>query len=225
MVTNKQIEKWNNYFNGLSPEQKRVAIAEDVLLQMKTKKIVPHSGTYFKIDDDGDIDSDSQISLQKLLPRKTCQTCALGALFHSHIKYNNKVTFKDYYNDPIGDLITSKLKDYFIHEQLSMIEYAFEGFHGGIFDVNPMYASLNGQAQFADNVDRYENIPQDFIKKLQDSNSYFHHLEINDENYDYEDFRMYQIMHNIIRNNGTFVPTDLKIEKWKTKKKTVQKCN
>ena len=216
MVTNTQIKKWNNYFNGLSPEEKRVAIAKDVIAQLKAEKIQACSGVYIDIED---VPNDGNISLQKYLPETQCEVCALGALFHSHIKYNNKVSYKDYLNESTSNLIVEKLQNYFSFEQMSMIEYAFEGFNYGICDDEPDYYDLLGIGTYPIDKDRREKVPKDFVIKLQESHEYFLHLNTNNTNNKRSTFRLYQIMMNIIRNNGTFVPTDLKIEKWKKKTK------
>lgn len=212
MVTNKQTEKWNNYFIGLSPEQQRIAIAQDVIAQMKAGKIIPESGTYFEIPDYY-TPNDGNTSLQKLLPQITCNVCALGAMFHSHIKYNNKVTYEEYDGAYISDLLSNKLNEYFDPKQLAMIEYAFEGFgHDLDPDFNICYWDLRGVAKNIGN-STSDTVEEEFLTDLLNSHEYFDYL-IDGTNSN-EDYRMYQIMHNIIRNNGTFVPTDLTIEKWK----------
>lgn len=215
MITNTQIQKWNNYFNSLSPEQKRVAIAKDVIAQLNAKKIIPESGTYFAIEDNPD---DYDVSLQKHLPKTQCSVCALGSLFYSHVKFNNKVTYGDYLKAWTSDLIVEELNNYFDFEQLGMIEYAFEGFDGSLSDDKPKYYDLNGISSCPVNDSEFAYVPKEFLNNLKYSYQYFLHLV--NQNERGEDFRLYQIMNNIIRNNGTFVPTDLKIKKWKKTQKT-----
>lgn len=219
MVTNRQIKKWNDYFESLSPENKRVAIAKDVIAQMKINKIDPCSGVYFDINDGPE---DQEISLQKYLPETTCNVCALGALFYSHIKFNNKVTYKNYYDVATSDLIVNKLKDYFSFEQMCMIETSFEGFNIEVFDEIVRYNNLSGIVGSPSYANRYDTIDDELKLRLQESFLYYEHLSSKDTKERYENFRLFQIMSNIIRNNGTFVPTDLTIEKWKTTKKTTK---
>lgn len=47
----------------MTNKEKRVALAKDVLAQLRAKKLAPRTGTYCRVDDDG-----------------TCHVCALGAL-------------------------------------------------------------------------------------------------------------------------------------------------
>jgi hypothetical protein len=146
-------------------------------------------------------------------------------MFHSHIKFNNKVTYRDYLKGRSGsDLIVNRLKKYFSFQQMAMIEHAFEGFDMGIFSDEPKYHDLSGIASYPVNSKSSNNISEKFKNNLQKCNSYNFHLRTsnnftNNKHLNLDEFILFQIMSNIIRNNGTFVPTDLKIEKWKTKKK------
>lgn len=169
MTSKKTIEKWNNYFNSLSTEEKRVAIAKDVLAQIKDKRLIPMSMIYFVINTTLDESSSIQANLNKV----TCHACALGSLMFSHIKYNNKVTVREGSSICNNNSISERLKDYFDRTQLNLIETAFEKW-------------------FTDE----SNTTDEIIASKYCNNS---------EN---SEQRIIKIMKNLIRNKGTFVPTD-----------------
>src|SRR5579885_1896683 len=100
----KQITRANAAFAKLSKAEQRVAIAKDVLKQLKAKKIRPKFGVYLGMPSRSDDlnfrkhlipnlmdeklnDKDLQEVLQKI---PTCEACALGSMFYCSVKkYDN----------------------------------------------------------------------------------------------------------------------------------------
>lgn len=220
MVTNKQIQKWNNYFESLSPEEKRVALAQDVIQQLKAEKIIANNRVYLSIEDFGEQFIGNETSAQKILPEITCSVCALGGLFHSYIKYKNNVNI-DLIEEGCPVKLINKfsetLNKYFDDFQLILIETAFESFE---------YREYFEDEEFAGyDLEGYDGKYKDIIfnndqkNQIFKSEEYAENLNLTGEENDYTEILLFNIMRNIIRNNGTFVPTDLKLEKWKKKTK------
>lgn len=114
----------------MKKEDMRVAIAKDVLKRLKAKKLIAAHGIYASFEKPtkaGDLKS----QLQEL---GSCQVCALGALFVSHVAMNNKyevsrIDAERRGHDPAraADMRAS-LGEHFNSEQLMKIEAVFEGF-------------------------------------------------------------------------------------------------
>ncbi|HMT01702.1 MAG TPA: hypothetical protein PKD00_00090 [Burkholderiales bacterium] len=119
-ITNKQVKAWTDYFNSLSKEEKKVALAKDAIAQIKAGRTIPTNVTYFKSLQDEDFD------IQKNIDKIKCEVCALGCLFISYIKYNNKYNTKDLEEDLIDEIILEDLSKYFTEKELVLIELAFE---------------------------------------------------------------------------------------------------
>ena len=86
----KFIEKQNKAFHRMSKKRQRIAIAEDVLLQLKMKRYIATTGTYEDIIlSTGERLSNDRLSygedLQMCLLTRTqeCNVCGLGAAFLS----------------------------------------------------------------------------------------------------------------------------------------------
>lgn len=140
-MTKNAIRKRNKAFNKLTAPQKRVAIAKDVLAQIKAKNIKPMSGTYVfsekltaKLNDFKFKDT----QFCELLPTVgTCQVCAKGALFLSTILKSDDLKVDDltescyspnrhYVDDTdIGKYLANDL-EVFSQFQLDLIENYFE---------------------------------------------------------------------------------------------------
>lgn len=175
----------------LSKPEARVAIARDVLSQLRSQKLVAESGNYCYMfpkgspNELGDIpevisqqDVDNKIDLQDIFKKKVqkCEVCAKGALFVSMVRKYDNVPIPvngvgDSYLD--GTYVTSKLRRYFSGSQLELIEYAFELGTAGI--------------PTASETVKYN------------ASSFC-------EQYDSDKERMIAIMKNIIKNEGTFIP-------------------
>lgn len=191
MITTTQTKKWNSYFNSLSPADKRVAIAKDVLEQIKLKRLSALSGTYFNLSTDLDEDKSIQANLNKV----ECQACALGSMMFSHIKYNNECSVAEG-EDIDSRYIKGKLHNYFDESQLVLIETAFEQWKDNYnFDdeANELYVGDGAHSgDFLTDLDLGE-------EDLDRAGAYFDEYEFTDEE------RLVKIMKNIVKNKGTFV--------------------
>lgn len=132
-------------FEELSPEAKRVAIAKDVLKQLRAKKILATRGLY--MDTElllTDVEEDDQVCdvLKKV---DECRACALGSMFVAAAGLNDKITVgeaKAHYTvtfDVGGDTCYNYLLEFFPRPQLQMMEAVFEGAYGAT-----PYARLKG---------------------------------------------------------------------------------
>lgn len=118
-------------FDRLKPATRRVKIAEDVLLTLsrpKTQRFQPTEGDYCNFGNLNGISMDSKIR-DALVPKieKHCLACAMGALFLSHVRLVNHITFKQTGFYPGSSVITHLLAEYFSYQELRTIEAAFEG--------------------------------------------------------------------------------------------------
>lgn len=191
MVTKKTIKKWNTYFNSLSPAEKRVAIAKDVLEQIKANRLHAQTGTYFDLDTKLESDQSIQANLNDV----RCNACALGGMMLSHIKYNNECTVGE--GDDINSTyIKNKLTNYFDEGQLALIEIAFEQWIDVILynlDIkkNKLITGIYEYRLLTD-----LNLTEEQVIK---AGNYFN----GDGEIDSQD-RLIQIMQNIIKNAGIF---------------------
>lgn len=113
-----------NFMKKLGKIQTRVAIARDVLLQLKLNLVKPICGTYIQMWSGPLAELAHGTDAQPILlnrKRKPCTVCALGAGVVSLIRREN--------NFHVGDQITpyTRLGKYFEREQLVAIESLFEG--------------------------------------------------------------------------------------------------
>lgn len=118
------LKKWSE----MTPSEKRVTLAKDVISQLKKEKLNACSGTYLMIDNLDNVEVNEQ--LNKVLKKQgTCEVCAKGALFISHIMRNNHFTIADYhsFSKTDNEKIKERLGSLFSLPQLELIEKAFEG--------------------------------------------------------------------------------------------------
>lgn len=197
---NTAIKKTNAEFKNATKAQKRVLIAQDVLAQIKVKRYVPESGVWVQPNWSCKIYA-SQIrvtdSVQKLFAEKaidTCNVCALGGMFMSCTNLNNNTTLEQLENDQddlgeaieYGEKLPNGLNQIFSKKQLELIEIYFE----------------NGNGWFGEDGYTGRSIGEDQ-----------NHVEEFYEKYPEDDDRLKEIMKNIVANNGTFVPSKLKVAK------------
>lgn len=176
----------NKAFDKATPAQKRVIIAEDVIIQLSSKRLKAEAGIYFdskaiqnKLNDVG-----GEFELQGLIKETTepCKVCGIGALFACEVIRNDN--FKVNGSDEIAydihaDNIKDRLKGIFNGDQLDLIETAFEK---RVINDNRLLEGWHGNTELAD-------IAIDFGRKYE-----------SDKN------RLIAIMKNIIKNKGTFKP-------------------
>lgn len=169
----------------LTEAQKRVAIAKDVIAQVKAGKYQPKTGLYVEMPrlKKADVGGDWQDVVKRT---KTCEACALGCALLSEVRlFNNFPITEDHkeIEDEAGYSYLAdsarwrdRLRAIFGAKQMSMIETAFE---------------------CAECVD-----PRDdrdiFDPELDRAGNFCFNMDEGD--------RLLAIMWNIVRNKGTFKP-------------------
>lgn len=138
----KRIERDNAAFNAMTPAQKRVQIAKDVLNHLDTRQLVAQSGAYisrveYNVGGLKPYTEDyyrarervqySPDARKELLDGKvTCAVCAIGSVFVCAVERKNEISMYDVVNAG-KTRMTAYLKDFFSLEQLDLMEVAFEG--------------------------------------------------------------------------------------------------
>src|SRR5579863_8558995 len=173
-------EELNTQFDAMTPAQKRISIAKDVLADLdaeeKFRKLNIVTGIYCKPNYtdlvDKEIDYDSVLDVQSVL--KSVTTCSVLKYdrFNSALNYNYEYEDSDMFN---------ALEDCFDKEQLNLIENAFEQ-----SEVNEWYCD--------DNDDLY------YEERLIATCMY--------HDVDAPEARLRLIMKNLIDNDGEFVIPD-----------------
>ena len=178
----------------MSKNEARVAIAKDVIAQIRAKKYKAKNRTYVDFKPKTGIkkkefftekDVETGKDLQDVIKTRmeSCQVCAKGALFVSAIRKFDNFAVEDgmLYNSLYesggascyanNDDFLDHLRDYFDYDQLELMEYAFEGDCGQVDDYDQEERALAFYHSF---------------KKAED--------------------RLVAIMKNVIKNNGEFIP-------------------
>lgn len=182
MISEKQIQKWNDQFKAATKAEKRILIAKDVISNLRKNRIVSTSGTYLSsLNISRAINGDE--SLQKHLDGVSfCRCCAMGACLISAVKYKNTLTVEE-----VDSIAGSRhnnwslLKGIFTPKQLLLIEDAFEG--------NSLAGDRVGEDFFHGSIS---------YKKSKKCNEFY-------KKYPEDNKRLKEIMKNIIANEGTFV--------------------
>lgn len=189
-MTKQQIKVREAKFKAANAAQKRILVAKDVLAQVKSGKLTAKTGNWLTVHGVPDTQMDEHGepigSMREALvhPEVNCTACALGGLFMSCTLFNNKVEFKDYEHEDIGDLISegehfkNKLDTVFCRTQLKLIETAFELGNGWF-----------GERSTGKELTESQRQARAFGEQ---------HMDPSD--------RLVAIMKNIIKNNGTFKP-------------------
>lgn len=189
-----KVRKHNAEFAILSHQEKRVAIAKDVLKQLDARRLVAQSKTWL-VGGAGTIritEEDHEKPLCQLLAsQESCNVCALGGILVSAAKLANAATVNDVRDKNtegyfVVDMFTMLpyLKNFFDESQLRLIELAFERGDGGY--------SPASQADY------------EAAEIFAQQKTYLAGDEVDD------DTRLRLIMECVVRNNGTFVPKDVR---------------
>jgi hypothetical protein len=170
-----QIKKWNNYFKSLTKAEKRIAIAKDILQQIKLKKYIPYSGSYITFKNYYNINN--ELDIQANFDKAQCNCCQLGACIMSLTKFENKLKFSDIQYAESDNKSWKMLEKIFTPRQIAIMEYCFEGDEGG--------------SKVAEDFFKYE-LDKETIEKCDEfKNKYF-----SDED------TMKAICNNLIKNKG-----------------------
>ena len=213
-------EKRTAAFKKLSPAQKRVAIAKDVLKQIKARQFIPKRGYFVDTTTQnvkgiiGDLSNTD--SLQKVLPQMTCEVCALGGMFLSCTNLNNKATISalkfDFEHEHSGEALrmdsvinqnkkfSNGLNRFFSNYQLMLIETAFEEGQGLIAHFR--YVILPNKDSISEYYfnGKWKTATPEILKAKNFSETTKTAGRANSTE------RMVAIMKNIIRNKGRFIP-------------------
>jgi len=131
-------------------EEKRVAIAKDAILQLKSEAYDARSSHgYVSLDYDSEqqLEAAAQscelftgknsddMELNKLLdrlitPDKPCTVCAKGALLISSIRKYNNFSLQKAIDDNLDSVASDEVRDLFGDENADRIEEYFEGYDG-----------------------------------------------------------------------------------------------
>lgn len=123
----------------LTRKQMAVAIAKDVIAQIKCHKYTPESGTYVSgADDSIPTDAIGCKQLQPFLKKKDlqCEVCAIGATFLSSVRLFNDFVVPKYWDD--SDM-KNKLGEYFSPLELRALEASFENWGDSLFLDTPLF--------------------------------------------------------------------------------------
>lgn len=142
---NRRISKANKEFDKMTPAEKRVQIARDVLAQLASKRLVAASGLWLSGKGAEPLFSNTQLDkndeLQAVLSKKKqCTGCALGGMFMCAVERADKLKLKDLSEDSQearhieNEDVFEYMGKYFSRDQLNAIEAAFEQGQGASDD-------------------------------------------------------------------------------------------
>jgi hypothetical protein len=185
----KETSKLNKRFMKSSTEQKKVIIAKDVIAQLNTRKYIAENGTYMLVEKAINLKPGKDIKSIINQKKVECKVCAIGAVFASCIRINNKMDSK-HHSSSLGLTDTNmvnRLSGIFSEYELALMEFAFEGFHH-----RNVYLS-------DEDVDKAKKFTKRVLREV----------KYNDEDdVDAKDSEalLRAIMENIITNKGIFKP-------------------
>lgn len=191
----------NDNFDQLSLQEKRVAVAQDVIDRLQQEQYIAEKGSWVFSYSWSLLDHDLDVKTL-LVENKVqgCGVCALGGLLLSCIAYKNDVTVEGVLevarqssgsNDFRSYSASKHLKELFEPKQLELIETAYEGASG--FFYNRFKWDEESESLLTE---------KEFKTAL---NFYGSHNVSNKA-------RLTLIMANIIANNGEFVPEGIQNE-------------
>lgn len=199
-------------FSKLSKPQKRVAIAKDVLMQIKRGKYIAGTGSYItnvKVEGvRGNAEGyfgkiKSQPIKENFAKIQECTVCAMGACLMSITKFENKLDFGEV-GSGVSAINNEKVKELFssLFEplQLLLIERAFEGDSGGTLVAEQLFNLDECDSDIRKQVIKCEKFYQRFTENEDKLSDY----ELTEQREKNDELRLTAIMENIIRNKGTF---------------------
>jgi len=166
--------------------KKAVAIAKDVIAQLRLKRLIADTGIYCRVyyddahqyfEDAVNLDHSFQETF-KNDKKVSCGVCAMGAVFIGYINRFNEVVNDSVKNVMSTDIVTL-LDGIFSEFQLRLMEFVFEG----NWEVCP--AEL-------------DDCPEEKEKLTRKGQQYY-------DKYPDDNQRLRAIMLNVVRNNGEFV--------------------
>lgn len=142
---NRRVSKANKEFDKMTPSEKRVQIARDVLAQLASKRLIATEGLWLNGKGSKPLFTNNQLEenaeLQSVLSKqKQCTGCALGGMFMCAVERADKLKLKDLSEDSQDeghiehDDVFDYMEKYFPRDQLDKIESAFERGEGAASD-------------------------------------------------------------------------------------------
>lgn len=195
-------------FDALSPAEKRVAIARDVLKGVQTRRLTPVTDSYSELNI-GDPDRAAQLiasdaSLRDVLPTlQSCKVCAIGAAgmavigrvnqfgmhhFEQKLLRAGDELYKTNRAEVDDDALRETLVRYFTPLQIAMMECA--------------YMKSTSFANYQPGVAFRTYVLNDTVC----DNKAIHAAVAFGYQFDADDERLSAIWQNVIDNNGEFVP-------------------
>ena len=135
MAYAKQVDKNNKKFKKLTKTEKRIAIAKDVIAQIKSKRLLPQIGNGFLLPrmtnfENSWADGYTNLQVGTILADRKCEVCALGAMFVSTIDMRDQATCNSLRVPRVDSIRRTQIHEYlddiFSVSQLTIIERAFE---------------------------------------------------------------------------------------------------
>ena len=126
-----EIQRKNKVFAKLSPADKRVAIATDVILQLRAGKFNAQQGVYASLGREL-TNTELKKDASEVFTNKSCTVCGIGGLFVSAVcnADNLPVSQVELFNireaSVSGEAAYDYLVQFFDEDQLKLIETAFE---------------------------------------------------------------------------------------------------
>jgi hypothetical protein len=186
------MNKRTQQFLALSINEKRIAIAQDVIQQVRLEKFNPERGTYNDIHLPGNYEiceiENQEKSMQSVLKDSgaECTVCARGAIFLSTIRKSNQYSVKEFLDGSgEGYCPDAKVENkYFTKETTLSMERVFE-----------------------DNIYN-DDSESDFVLFIDN--------ECGNSSVDRDTFALVAICRNVIENNGNWKPEKLvkKFPQW-----------
>jgi len=182
------IKRKNKTFKKLTKPQKRVAIAKDVLKQIKDKSLIPDRYNYLIPASSFNFYESGGEELSTVLYNESCRVCALGSVFACIIKKENDFIIPNQSlrleGDKYGADLRRRVRKYFSSLQMAMIESAYMR-SAGYF----IYEKIDRDKHL-----NIMNICEDYRSANNVNSCMYNKKALN------------LIMQNIIDNKGTFKP-------------------
>jgi len=166
-------------FKQLTKAEQRVAVAKDVLAQIKQERYVAKTSVYVELSRSNE-DLEEKPVKENIHKIKKCKVCAIGSTILSIAKFKNTIDFDDVTNGGFSQRADSLLGTVFGKKQLALMEACFESL---------------GSHPYARNTYNYTLPLEDRTKCI---NFY--------QDYRSQTDRLQAIMRNIIKNEGVFKP-------------------
>lgn len=145
----------------MTPAQKRVAIARDVIKHLQAKRFVTVTNILWRFKGLSIAEKVNQKRIKTLLKIKPCEVCAIGACVIAGLNRFNQVEFKGVNGAEYEEL---SLQQWFSINQLALIEIGYEGKNYNFSNSVRSDAAVSFFYKHCDNDTRLIAIMQNIIK-------------------------------------------------------------